>query len=565
MTNPVVFQFDGSPIAAQPGQTIAAALTAVGRRILRTAQDGTGRGIYCGMGVCHECLVTIDGLPNVRACMTKAVAHLDVRAQRFPGEPQPSCRGQPPATLADLETVETDLLVVGGGAGGLSAALAARRAGLDVLVLDERTVAGGQYYKQPADDLQVPPLDRQQADGAVLRGIVEAAGVRVRDGATVLMPVSDTALLVTQAGQAFVARGKALVVATGAYERAIPISGWTEPGVMTTGALQTLWRSYRTLPGKRIAIAGNGPLNLQVADELIRAGAEVTVVAEAAPATSITRAGALARMAIADPRLAAAGLAMTARVRRAGARLRFGAFARAIERHGRDLVVSIGPPDGRTEQFAVDVVGLGYGFEPSNELLRALGCAHTYDTTRATLRTQRDRQCETSVANVFAVGDCCGLGGAPAAMAEGVVAGTAVAARLGSSRSTSLLMEGERAQVALARHHRFQVALWSLYRAPGPGLSLATDSTIVCRCEGVRKADLLRAAADGDPDIGAVKRRTRCGMGRCQGRYCGPLLAAHLAATHERVLDERALFAPRGPFKPFAIADLTRSLRHGRD
>ncbi len=76
---------------------------------------------------------------------------------------------------------------------------------------------------------------------------------------------------------------KRLVVATGVYERGYPIPGWTLPGVMTTGALQTFLRSYRVLPGKRIVIAGNGPLNLQVAIEVARAGAEVVAVAEAAP------------------------------------------------------------------------------------------------------------------------------------------------------------------------------------------------------------------------------------------------------------------------------------------
>ena len=78
-----------------------------------------------------------------------------------------------------------------------------------------------------------------------------------------------------------------LIVASGAYERGVPLPGWTLPGVMTTGAAQTLWRSYRRLAGKRILIAGNGPLNLQVASELAAGGAEIAAVVEIAPVSAM--------------------------------------------------------------------------------------------------------------------------------------------------------------------------------------------------------------------------------------------------------------------------------------
>jgi NADPH-dependent 2,4-dienoyl-CoA reductase/sulfur reductase-like enzyme len=229
--------------------------------------------------VCQECLVTIDRMPNRRACLEPARDGIDVRRQAFPGEPPGASRGTPPIGFADLAVERADVVVIGGGAGGLAAAVAARGCGLDVLLLDERSTAGGQYFKQPAAALREPALDRQQADGAALRTRAERAGVRVLDRAEVVTALDAGAVLVTRAGRAFVARGRALVVATGAYERGVPMPGWTLPGVMTTGALQTLWRSYRALPGRRILIAGNGPLNLQVACETIDAGASVVAVA----------------------------------------------------------------------------------------------------------------------------------------------------------------------------------------------------------------------------------------------------------------------------------------------
>ena len=553
----VTFTFEGHAVAARNGQTVGAALAAAGQVALRETRADGARGIFCGMGVCQECLVTIDRMPNRRACLEPARNGIDVRRQAFPGEPPGASRGTPPIGFEDLAVERADVVVIGGGAGGLAAAVAARDCGLDVLLLDERSTAGGQYFKQPAAALREPALDRQQAEGAALRRRAERAGVRVLDGAEVVTALDAGAVLVTRAGRAFVAQGRALVVATGAYERGVPLPGWTLPGVMTTGALQTLWRSYRALPGRRILIAGNGPLNLQVACETIDAGAIVVAVAEAAPLASGDRLGPLARMVLADPVLAAKGGGYLTRLGRQS-RLRLGVVCRSVEPTlAGGLRAEIGPAAGGPgESHDVDIVALGYGFQPSNELLRALGCAHDWDERAGMLRTRRNASCETTVAGVFAVGDCCGLGGAPAAQAEGTISGVALGRALGGAVTVALAQEADRAARDLARRRRFQAALWDAFAAPRLGLSLAAADTVVCRCEDVRKAELLAGAADGDPSIGDVKRRTRCGMGRCQGRYCGPALAEHLAAQGGRPLDEHAFFAPRGPVKPVTIADL---------
>ncbi len=145
------------------------------------------------------------------------------------------------------------------------------------------------------------------------------------------------------------------------------------------------------------------------------------------------------------------------------------------------------------------------------------------------------------------------MGGAPAALAEGVIAGLAIAARLGGKADSNALSA---ARADLARHRRFQQALWELYSAPRAGLSLADDTTLVCRCEEVSKGEITAAIGDGSSGIGAVKRLTRCGMGRCQGRYCGPLIVEELARLSGRSVGDMDFFAPRGPFKPLRIADL---------
>jgi NAD(P)H-nitrite reductase large subunit len=115
--------------------------------------------------------------------------------------------------------------------------------------------------------------------------------------------------------------------------------------------------------------------------------------------------------------------------------------------------------------------------------------------------------------------------------------------------------ERDTARRTLARHRRFQEGLWRLFAAPRPP---ATPEALVCRCESVTLHDIEAALAGGRPSIGDIKRRTRAGMGSCQGRYCAPVISELLAQRQGRPLDEMAMFAPQAPVKPVTIAELSR-------
>ena len=530
--------FDGIEIAARPGMTVAAALTAAGITTFRQTRGGAARGLFCGMGVCQDCLVEIDGCPNQRACMTKIAGSLTVCSQRFP--PRLVAGGHGPAPSAAPEDVE--VLVVGGGAGGLTATAVAAEAGAQVVLVDERPALGGQYFKQPVSASL--PDDPQFAGGRRLIERARAAGVRFVEGAvwTASLPL-QVGVHGPEGARTF--RPRRLVVATGAFERALPVPGWTLPGVMTSGAAQTLLRSYGVVAGRRVLVAGNGPLNLQLACELRRAGAEVVAVAEAARHPTLQTWRSIATMAASGPSLLRQGLGYLSELARHRVPVHWDRALVAVEqsRSGLDATLSDG------SRHTVNVATMGYGFLPSNELLRLLGCRHRFDSTRGQLMTERDADCRTSVPDVLAVGDCCGTGGALAAEAEGTIAGTAASGRPAGA-------EVARARSALARQRRFQAGLWRLFAAPRVGLAYARADTIVCRCEEVTLASVDGAITDGAASLGAIKRATRCGMGRCQGRYCGPLLAEHLHERLGRPLDELAFFAPRPPIKPVPLSTI---------
>lgn len=550
----VTLDVEGQPVTARIGDTLAAALMSAGIAGLRETARGERRGVFCGMGVCNECLVSVDGRQSQRACMIKVSGPHTVRRQAFQVRLPAQASGAAPILAADLAVRTPDLLVIGGGAGGLAAAAVAAEAGLDVVLVDERALPGGQFFKQPGAAhrfADIIAIDRQVAEGRARIERARRAGVEILSGADAWGAFAPLTVGVTTGVQSLLFRPSRLVVATGAYERGVPVPGWTLPGVMTTGAAQTLLKTDGVLPGRRVLVSGNGPLNLQVALELARAGANVAAVAELAPRRGVSRAGALLGLMANALDVAWQGADMLLELYRRRIPLLFGQALTRIEQTDGSLVASLG--ERRVE---VDAVLMGYGFLPSNELLRALGCRHDLDAERGHLVTWRTDDCETSVPGVHAVGDCCGLGGARAAADEGVIAGWAVVRALGRPVDHKALAA---ARARLVRHRRFQTALWQIFAAPRLQAERAEPDTIVCRCEEVTLGAVEATLEDGVPSIGEVKRRTRLGMGRCQGRYCAPVLAALLAERQGRPIDELAYFAPRVPARPVAISDLVRA------
>ena len=564
-TETVSFVFEGREIQCRAGMSVAAALAEAGEFELRAAADGDMRGIFCGMGVCRECRVNIDGEHGILACTTSVRPGMQVRRDRLP---EVTGGNYSHGDERQNTVVEPELLVIGGGAGGLIAASIAAEAGVDVVLLDETTVRGGQYFKQPAkENLLHASLsgDRQIIGGGQLVKRALHSGARIVSGAQVWGAFAPAEFGVLGDDGNTVYRPRRTIVATGAYQGVLHVPGWTLAGVMTTGAAQSMLRNYGTVPPGRIVIAGNGPLNLQIARELKDAGADVRLVAELADASLMAWIINGLRMAYRVPRLALDGIGFLRDLKKTNVPVRFGAGLAAIRKTKHGLEVDIEPISSgvnhELETIAADVVCVGYGFHPRNEILRCLGCRHSFDQARGHLVTEKTEECETTVPGVYAVGDCSQFSGAPAALQDGIIAAVAVLRSLDYDVSANHEAELRQAIRERPRHRAFQSALWTLFDAPRLNTQLATEDTFICRCERVTLGHVEAALSDGAVSMSAIKQRTRLGMGPCQGRYCAQFAAELLAERTGQAVDEFSFFAPRPPLKPVRIADIVGSPR----
>jgi NADPH-dependent 2,4-dienoyl-CoA reductase/sulfur reductase-like enzyme len=536
---PVRFSYQGRAMHARRGQTVAAALIEGGVPAWGATRRGARpRGIFCGIGHCHECLVDIGERAAVRACQAVLADGDDVRAPGPPGgtAPRPQADTAPPRATGTC--FRADVAVVGAGPAGMAAALSAADAGCTVLLIDAAPQLGGQIYRQ----------DRLLAPGAAAPEPVTGA-LPARFGRLAAHPrvrlllevtvwhaeLADSGFRLYLSGAAAgSAETAAVVLAQGAAELVFPFPGWTLPGVVTAGAAQAMLKGQGVVVGRRVVVAGTGPLLLPVAVGLARHGARVLAVCEAAGGPALLPSA--PRLARHPARAWEAGKYAAALARH---RIRYRAGHAVIAADGTDRVarVTIAPVDrswrttGPPDVVTADTVAVGMGFTPSVDLARMLGCRDAAVPGRPAAAVAVGPDCAGSTSGVFACGEVTGIGGAQQAELEGRVAGAAAARHLGRLDDSGYreLTASSRRRLPASRH--FAALLDGLYPLADGWLDRLQPDTVVCRCEDVTWAELASAFTVGATDLRAVKGLTRCGMGYCQGRVCGPVLQ-YLVARH---------------------------------
>lgn len=451
-----------------------------------------------------------------------------------------------------------DLIVVGAGPAGLSAAATAAALGLRTLLLDEQLRAGGQIYRNVE---AVSPRVRALLGSDYTRGAALVQGIadpriEVRQGTLVWDVASDLTVTGLQSGRSFQVRAPQLIVATGAMERPSPVPGWTLPGVLNAGAAQIALKSGGLVPEGRVVLAGGGPLLLLVACQLLDAGVELAGLVETSPAANRRRALPHLRAALKAPAYLVKGLAMLLRLRRASVPWYVHAEALRVmgDTRATGLAFSNG---GREMRIAADTVLLHHGVIPNTQLSRLLRLEHRWSEAQLAWQVVTDAFGRTSLAGLQIVGDGAAIAGARAAEAAGALAALAAAQGLGRLDAAGLDHQAAPLRRALAREQAARPFLDALYRPPRQILTPG-DDTLVCRCEEVSAGRVREMARLGCQGPNQTKFFSRCGMGPCQGRVCGGVVTQLLAAELGKSPDEVGAYRIRAPIKPVPLGALAR-------
>lgn len=448
-----------------------------------------------------------------------------------------------------------DAIVIGAGPAGIGGASLLAEGGARVLVVDEASGAGGQIWR----GIETVPEERARLLGPdYLAGRAEVARLRA-SGASLAFGTAawrvdpEGIVWLKDAGGLREVRARHLLVATGAMERPVPMPGWTLPGVTTIGGLQILLKREGLLPQGLLVLIGTGPLFYLYAAQCLAAGKrDLTLIDTAVAGATLS---ALPRVPRAlsgrGPAYLLKGLKLLWALRRAGIAIHDQPRDLRIEESGDGLAVTFLRRNTAHRLFARHV-GLHEGVIPELHLARALGCQVGWSSTAAAFHPQRDADLQTSVAGVHVAGDAGGIGGATVALLEGRLAAMAILEKLGRPVDEWLRRATRRSRRA---HLAARPLLERLYRPRGLVLAPA-DEVIACRCEEVNCGEIRAALRSGCAGPNQIKAFLRCGMGPCQGRFCGMTLTSLTAETRGGSMEEAGHLTVRPPLRPVSLGEL---------
>ena len=573
------FSYDGKLVRAYQGDTIASALYAAGRRIFsRSFKYHRPRGLLCVNGKCPNCMVNLDGVPNVRSCTTPVSGGMDVRHQNAWPSPDHDVfsvfdrldrflpvgfyyktfihpkfvwpiaqrvirrltglgkidRNAESKRSYEHYNRQTDVAVVGGGPAGIAAAVQAARAGADVTLVDDQPALGGHLRTDGSTHPEAP----QYADAkgheiaAQMASQVEGlTNLRVLSNATVFSFYEGNLLGVAQGEKLIRLRSKRVVVATGSHDVPSVFPGNDLPGVMLSTGVRRLMHLYGVKPGEKALVVTNNPQGYRVASELLQAGVDVVAVADARQTSVPDDAEPEALKARGVPILPS----YTVKEARGGKRVKSA------------TVMRVG--GGEEKRFACDLLCLAVGSDTASSLLYQAGCDLHYDEDIG------ETVPDAMTSGVYAAGDVTGIHDLQAAILQGEIAGLEAAASLQEPFGSGPLLEQ-----AQGRQDPLEEAVKrARERAQGqPALVSPIESKkkFVCFCEDVTEKDIRDAIAEGFDEMQTLKRYSTLAMGPCQGKMCLKSAIKICAGATGHSIGETGTTTLRPPIQPVPVGML---------
>jgi len=466
----VSFSFEGKPIRAYSNETVAAALYANGLRIFsRSMKYHRPRGFFCGIGRCSACMMTVDGIPNVRTCMVNVQEGMQVSRQNaFPSADHDMLSimdkmgfyfslasgfyhhkmirptflrrtyvkiltkfvglGKLPSkdSVSEIQgtkvSEDADVVVIGGGPAGLTAAFEAGKRCGKVILVDDKRMLGGQLVKQThrffGDARHHAGVRGIRIATKLTKQIGEFKNVTTFLGASVFGIYDGRVVAAAQGDRLLKIHARKIIIATGAYERTLIFENNDLPGVYGAGGVQTMMNTYAIKPGMRALVVGSGNVGLILSYQLLQSGVKVVAIVEALPKIG-------------------GYLVHAAKVRRQGVEIL--TSHTVVKALGKDRVKgaiisqidkSFKPIAGTERQVECDLICIAVGLSPTYELATQAGAQPVFSPELGGFVPHRTKFMEIAD-GVYVAGDVSGIEEATTAMLEGQIVGVHSSVKLG--------------------------------------------------------------------------------------------------------------------------------------
>lgn len=454
-----------------------------------------------------------------------------------------------------------DLIVIGTGPAGMSAAHEAAAHGAKTLVLDEQRTPGGQLYKaiEMSGNRDRAELGEAYREGAPLARAFRDSAVEYVPGASVWQLSGEREVGYSKDGEAWMVSAPQIIVATGAQERPFPVPGWTLSGVMAVGAAQILLKES-AIGVEDAVFVGTGPLLYLVLHQYMAAGIPVRGVIDLTPKGNYFRALRHLPGALSGLSKIIEGWNWKREIRRSGTPFVSGIDDLRIEGEGAATGVAF-LRRGAWQRWACEHVLVHQGVVPNVNLSMAAGCDSQWDAAQNCWTIVVDDWLQSSIPDIAVAGDGASIGGGVAAGCRGRIAALGALARLGKIDRDARDRLARPHQAALKSEMRLRPFLDALFRPADAFRIPRQDDTVVCRCEEITLGQIREAVGIGCAGPNQLKSYTRCGMGPCQGRLCGLTVSELIADAAGKPVDEIGYFRLRPPIKPLLLQELANLKR----
>ena len=456
-----------------------------------------------------------------------------------------------------------DVAIIGGGPAGMSAASILAEHSVKTLLIDENGRLGGQLWRGSAKPAGVSrfinPLNNKINLPATTG--YHNGSLLVHSSACVLGVFPDNNILLSSKEEGIKEiKAKNILFATGAREKVRPFEGWTLPEVMTVGAAQILLKNHQILAASEILINGTGPLIYLLAGNILSRNGRISALLDRSTFTSL-----LAATRVMGGQLSKLGQGCSS--------LGYLLKNRVLPKYRRQIIKAENKGDlieattveissdgtivsGSSRQYKTQIIAVTNGFVGNIELPQVAGCELEYSSAKGGWFVTVDSSMETSVNTIFAAGEITGIAGGDKAVTEGRLAALSILHQSGRMSKRDFDNKQKPLLIKRKQYQRFGTYLNHQWAIPSKEWNTIDDDTIICRCEDITIGKLRSWIKTGFTSSSVLKRATRCSMGNCQGRTCGPLiydiLAAYAPASNKRP------FSARMPVKPVLLGDLAQ-------